>query len=145
MFKHSCFIKKNTEDLKKQLEELGYSYSGFDNQNNDCLATSIIPKNYSIINEYLIETNNPHTSWGINRVDCGENIDLFLAIAALRSDSDYNQWFILEERYGEDDYGFLEVGSWHFCKEANYKNYFPIGFKCRKASLKEIQDHFKES
>ena len=36
--------------------------------------------------------------------DCGDNEGLFLAIAAIRDDTDKNQWFILDTRLGSINY-----------------------------------------
>lgn len=87
-FTTPCFIRKNTDNIRNRLKELGYycnPYLGWHN-----LFTCI----FGIISVY---------SWyddDINAlkerdvlVDCGANEELFLAIAALRDDIDKFQWF----------------------------------------------------
>lgn len=142
IFYCSCYIRKNNIILRSQLNDLGYKYSGFDDLNGDCIVTSPILSTYSIIKEPLLNTDNPHCSWGIGRIDCEHNKDAFLALAALNINSDYHQWFILTERYGEDDFGYLEKGSWHLCKETDRIRYFPPGFKCSKATVVDILKQF---
>lgn len=70
--------------------------------------------------------NKPHC------IDCGENIALFLAIAALRDDSDYMQWFTDGEKWIQDkrdDYDVIKYGPSN-----------PINF--RKATINELMEHF---
>lgn len=41
----------------------------------------------------MFDTPNPHRSWKADRIDCGQNEELFLGLASLRDDSDQHQWF----------------------------------------------------
>jgi hypothetical protein len=92
-FTQPCFIRKNTPELRKKLEELGYTTSSICKSGN--IATSSTVGKYSIISDWHWNSTNPHTTWNNgNRIYCGENEELFLAIAALRDDSDYMQWFV---------------------------------------------------
>ena len=63
--------------------------------------------------EYDLE-NNPSLQDSIN---CDDNEDLFLAIAALRDDSDKYQWFVLNE-----DAGIPE--DWMKCSAKNMRVFF---------------------
>ena len=94
-FIQPCFIRKNTPELRKTLEALGYK-AGFGNINNDSIATSSITNTYSCISMSIFDNENHHINWKANgkRIDCGDNEDLFLALAALRDDNDYMQWFV---------------------------------------------------
>ena len=125
-FTTPCFIRKNTPELRKKLRELGYmvltNFSNF-----PCLST--MPNEKAVV---------PATEINRNRVfDCGYNEDLFLALAAMRDDSDYMQWFI-----GEDIES--NAGQFFLCTE----NKIPtspvhLGAK-RKAAPPEIIAHFKQ-
>lgn len=79
-FIQPCFIRKNTPKLMKNIEELGYkmnlTYSR--NEQNLYICGGVYSSANFIDNFYL---------------DCGTNEELFLALAALRDDSDKNQWF----------------------------------------------------
>lgn len=83
MFTQKCFIRKNTPELVKKLEELGYKalFSAINGYGEYlCCYNSIVTgTDGSVINYQFI--------------DCGTNVVLFLAIAALRDDSDKHQYF----------------------------------------------------
>lgn len=141
MFTQSCFIRKNTPELREQLKNLGYNIDEI--KEAECIATSHVNSKAVGISEDSFDNINPHRTWNCaGRIDCKDNDKLFLALAALRDDSDKNQWFVLDENYGEDDYGFLKKGSFHFCKKDNYNIYFPVGFICHKATVNELIKHF---
>ena len=145
MFTTPCFIRKNTSELRKKLEELGYE---------PCHRMTIYPnayKNIAVCNFFGSryygvsddETTRPGdiTDAIKNRgmIDCGTNEDLFFALAALRDDSDINQYFIcdkvsftLGKTYYPDDYlyyqydEFFDKQNWH------------------KATVEELIEHFKK-
>lgn len=132
MFTQPCFIRKNTPDLRKKLEELGYyrhpSYG--DNE-------------YLYLNRGFYHTNVVGYSEEIERmIDCGVNEELFLALAALRYDNDYMQWFISDEtkqfyKCTSNKFDFHQEGiaNWLCCSSAEY---------FRKATVEEIIEHFNK-
>ncbi|NDV63892.1 hypothetical protein D0T60_01335 [Bacteroides sp. 224] len=72
-------------------------------------------------------------------IDCGDNEDLFFAIAALRDDTDIFQWFTDGEKWVISDiHHLLEL-----------KEYFEeIGFdysKTHKATVGELISHFNNN
>ena len=79
-----CFIRKNTPELKERLKKLGYIYNGKVSDANQ-------PYLYYSHGRYWEVNSKP--SRGLEVVDCEENENLFLAIAALRTNTDKNQWF----------------------------------------------------
>ena len=89
-FTISCFVRKNTPELRKKLEELGYKYSTFDDLKLDGIITFPSKSEYSVWANYNFDGKHTLKSY----IDCGTNEDLFLALAALRDDSDYMQWFV---------------------------------------------------
>ena len=124
-FIQSCFIRKNTPELRKKLEELGYKmnliYSP--NEHNLYIGSGVYSSANFIDNYYL---------------DCGTNEELFLALAALRNDTDKNQYFIcdkvsvtLGKTYYPDDYLYYQYDE--FFDEQNW----------HKATVEEIIEHFK--
>ena len=132
MFTQSCFIRKNTSELRNKLEELGYTTSTICKDGN--IATSSILGKYSIISDWQLNNTNPHITWNNgHRIDCGENEELLLAIAALRDDSDYMQWFTDGEQWLQNKQNDIEVI--RSCEDN------PINF--HKATVEELIEHFK--
>lgn len=91
MFTTPCFIRKNTPELREMLEKLGYSPT----QNGH--GEWFIPMNelpyletYPMSKSYMGRAG----FWSTSVIDCGTNEELFLALAALRDDSDSHQYFI---------------------------------------------------
>lgn len=144
-FTTPCFIRKNTPELRKKLEELRYKLlnSGdttLDAHNYDGKGShKSIEEGRAIITFYgnlygVIYNVDIVTKKG--RVDCGANEFLFLAIAALRYDTDDSQWFT----DGEDWFlcQYLKVGM-------HYQDKPEILFdKWHKASVDELIEHFKQ-
>lgn len=97
MFTTPCFIRKNTPELRKKLEELGYEPSRIMLEDDYlCIATAVTEyyTKYTVIDEGMFDSSNPHITWNCaGRIDCGTNEELFIAISALRDDSDKYQWF----------------------------------------------------
>lgn len=87
VFVQPCFIRKITPELKKKLEEMGYKDFG---------KVRLYGESQYIYCERGIFYESPCTikSRYNTSIDCGTNEELFLAIAALRDDSDYMQWFV---------------------------------------------------
>ncbi len=69
-------------------------------------------------------------------VDCGTNEELFLAIAALRNDTDKNQWF-------------TDGDKWILCPEIKFSTYWVYNDVdvnldvIHKATVNELIEHFK--
>ena len=132
-FTQPCFIRKNTPELRKKLEQLGYRYSTFDEPNLDGVITFPSRCEYSIWCDYHFNEKYTLSSW----VDCGDNEELFIALAALRDDTDVNQWIIDEanECFGNDD-------SWMICDKDNMNDRV-VYTHYRKATVEEIIERFK--
>lgn len=157
-FTTSCFIRKNTEELRKKLEELGYNllnsgdttldahnYDGKESHKN-------IEEGRAIITSYgnlygVIYSVDAVTKKG--RSDCGTNEELFLAIAALRDDSNYMQWFITDsplsvsydDSIGNDHYFTEPKGSMFFWDE-NWNHATIISGSYHKATVEELINYF---
>jgi hypothetical protein len=141
-FLYNAFIRKNTPELRAKLEDLGYHNSKFGNESNKCIVTTMSSEGYTMIDEYLFDCKDPGITWSNGRIDCGYNEELFLAIAALRNDTDKNQWFICQEEYiSTHTMDFVKVGTWQLNTQHDKLTY---GLKrlWRKASVKELIKHF---
>jgi hypothetical protein len=134
-FIQPCFIRKNTAELRRKLESLGYRKGDYPLPvgREDVYDRDI----HLYENSYHFRDS---TLYGItNNIDCGTNEDLFFALAALRDDSDKNQYFICDKvsftigkSYYPDDYlyyqydEFFDKQNWH------------------KATVEELIEHFKK-
>lgn len=133
MFTTPCFIRKNTPELRNKLKELGYIQV-----KQDIYYYHIMVENGNIwICNGAFNPDNPDGKGWDKCIDCEDNEELFLALAALRDDSDYMQWFI-----GEDIESNL--GQFFLCTENKMPTSpFQLGAK-RKATPTEIIAHFKQ-
>ena len=137
-FLHSLFIRKNTSELRKKLKELGYDEPSVIFQNEEYGITTL---NRDGRGEYIIfeidhDFENvilPNSDF----IDCGTNEELFLAIAALRDDTDKWQLFVFD---GIDvpDY-FLQSGDMWICSLDKH-----LVENCHKATVEELIEHFKK-
>ena len=141
-FTTPCFIRKSTYKLRKKLEELGYRLFGAELNEDLCIFTEPEYGLYSV--EFF--SNIPHPD-ETDSVDCGTNEELFLAIAALRDDTNENQLFICDvNHWDRSDNGeatvYAEIGEWIFCKsnddDCARDNHY------HKATVEELIEHFKE-
>ena len=126
-FIQPCFIKKNTPELRKKLEELGYENRGkvryygepiYIYCEMDIFYTS--PCKLKIPDNYII--------------DCDDNEELFLSLAALRDDSDYMQWFTDGKKWFQNKQNDTDV--------IRYGAGNPINFQ--EATVEELIEHFKK-
>lgn len=135
MFTQPCFIRKNIEELRNLLGILGYKYEPQYDNTCDALHTRIgcsygqphfVDEHY----EDLVPNDD------FDGIDCGTNSELFLAIAALRDDSDKFHWFTDDE-------------NWVFCDCIKFSSYWAYNDvtvnldKVHKATVQELIEHFK--
>jgi hypothetical protein len=138
-FTTAAFIRRNTPELRKKLEELGYNHpTDVIEDERFCIATSPANCNYHIIIKGAFDDTNPHHTWNCaGRIDCGANEELFLAIASLRDDTDKYQWF-------------TDGDKWIMCPEIKFSTYWAYNDidvntdTIHKATVKELIEHFKE-
>ena len=143
-FIQPCFIRKNTPELRKKLEGLGYEFSGADHIELDNIVTFPQHNTFSVFAAYHfnIYDDSFKIVWK-EYVDCGTNEELFLALAALRDDTNENQWFISNVDIFTECYN----NEWRLYE--NWYNTFTIEdlnseiSPIRKASVEEIIEHFK--
>ena len=141
-FTTPCFIRKNTQELRRGLKELGY-FNNSPQWTNNC---SIIwayqypmkgfdTPNYVIADSFDIPFDK-HSALCGKFIDCGTNEELFLAIATLRDDTDKYQWF-------------TDGDKWILCpktKFSTYWVYYHIDVNTdtvHKATVNELIEHFK--
>lgn len=76
-----AFIRLNNEEIRNELEKIGYVYSGFDGLNNTNICLTQVDGTYSCIDNRFIKDDNRFISWSYNREDCGTDVKKFLKIA----------------------------------------------------------------
>ena len=111
-FTTQCFIRKNTDNIRNRLKEVGYK-----------MLSPIEYDNLECSDNWVNDIKSLNDCNGIN---CGFNEELFLAIAALRDDTDKYQWFT-------DGDLWFKCGD-EVCNE---------GRKIHKATVNELIEHFK--
>lgn len=144
-FTTPCFIRKNTDNIRNRLKELGYYCNPYLGWHNLCTCM------FGIISVYSWRDDDINALKEIDvLVDCGANEELFLAIAALRDDSNYMQWFITDsilsvsydDSIGNDHY-FTEPKGIMFFWDENWDNATIISGRYHKATVDELIEHFK--
>ena len=141
-FIQPCFIRKNSPELRKKLEELGYepnAYESFWEDDNRYIITTIGSQGYGY---YTLCIKNCCLLENELFIDCGTNEELFLALAALRDDTDINQWFIMDC----DVYLHINKGDWFISTDRNKGKHIGTQIDpmyCHKATVEEIIEHFK--
>lgn len=143
-FTTPCFIRKNTPELRKKLEKLGYKSRTISNNDKLCLATTAnnMYAKYTIITNEMFDSVDPHRTWNCaGRIDCGTNEELFLAIAALRDDTDDSQWFV----YPPENIWFIcDDDDINYARENIKDSVQAAWFHCsHKATVEELIEHFK--
>lgn len=153
MFTSSCFIKKNTLELRETLKELGYKFSNSLEETPDKYIGLFaagghligIPKEF--LNEKIIKMIGNTNDY----FNCKTNEKLFIALASLRDDSDKNQWFKISNWINEND---EYIGDWWvLCTESTFEEFGEVNndtelynrkkFNWLKASASDIITYFK--
>ena len=134
MFTQACFIRKNTYDLRHSLNNMGKT-------NCTQRVFPILISNYEIyygVHDFEESIDNLMLN---GFIDCGTNEELFLAIAALRDDSDIHQWFIMDaEIYTE-----ISKGDWFVATDIKGGKHVGTQIDplyCHKAAVEELIKHF---
>lgn len=140
MFTQPCFIRKNNEALRKKLRKMKYVpfYSIDEKDDKNSKGLGVNHKPWGEPSFFHITDCNYFINSGF--IDCGDNEELFFALAALNDRNDYMQWFT----DGKD---------WVLCDRDDFKEYFSYLYnrgeykifdlgKFKKATAKELINHF---
>lgn len=127
MFTQSCFIRKNSPELREKLKELGYHVYDLDmNKDSPAEWCTVIESEADYAGIWNKEPKNKEKF-----LDCRENEELFLAIAALRDDNDFMQYF----KAAEDDQLLL-------CRVKYIEDCTTFHELYRKLTPEELIEHF---
>lgn len=146
-FTTPCIIRKNTTKIRDRLKELDYNCNPYLGWHNLYTTIHGYASVYSMNDDDINVLSKKIDSF----IDCGTNEELFLAIAALRDDTDENQWFIADsllsvsydDTVGNDHY-FIEPKGGMFFWDINWMNATIISGNFHKATVEELIKHFKE-
>ena len=148
-FIQPCFIRKNTPELRKKLEELGYkpSYPIFQYPEvfKHIAACNFFGSKYYGVSDDEVSHHGEIKDAIKNRgmIDCGTNEELFIALAALRDDTDVNQWFVMDV----EEYININQGDWFVATDRAKGKHIGTQIDpmyCHKATIEEIIEHFKK-
>lgn len=134
-FTTPCFVR--VEDAEKR-KELAVWLSSIGRYVSPAVTSSDYHKDWVIVTEpydpdldgYVgIWAKTPKSPAFIN---CGENIELFKALAAM-NDENYNEQYFVTELAGSS-----------YCVHKNRNTNLDYSLVCRKATVEEIIEHFKK-
>ena len=149
-FKQPCFIRKNTPELRKKLEELGYTNGAWESPHFEYPYLMCFPnKNgkyglfkgegfYMTEDDYRCDgerwTYNPPKEY----IDCDDNEELFIALASMT-----------DNEYGLCDYYIVTTDSNYSYTKGSIHKALPLSSvihpSCyRKATVEELIEHFKK-
>lgn len=147
-FIQPCFIRKNSPELRKKLEELGYkpSYPIFQYPEvfQHIAACNFFGSKYYGVSDDEVSHHGEIKDAIKNRgmIDCGDNEELFLALAALRDDKPDYQWFLWEHNDGE--YHPEDNDSWRqYIPGEHWEEWW--WFEVRKATADELIKYFNKN
>ena len=134
-FNTTCLIRKNNEVLRKSLFRMGYYEINVSEKDDIYKSLRTGTDTMGRICRYM-QWNSEESK---DCVDCGTNEELFLAIAALRDDSDVYQYFVNEK------------GIFVFCNQSELKHVIDNSeewcdysvSEFHKATVEELIEHFK--
>ena len=131
MYTTACFIRKNTKELRDKLGSITGTERWLFSLRNGY-------GKYIIHNQYIDSSDNSVEDNKCDLIDCGDNEELFLAIAALRDDSNEHQWFVWDFEEGDEGKG----DRWKLYD--NDSNWCWWIFEVHKATVEELIGHFKK-
>lgn len=135
-FTTPCFVR--VEDAEKR-KELAVWLSSIGRYVSPAVTSSDYHKDWVIVTEpydpdldgYVGIWAKPPKSPAF--IDCGENIELFKALAAM-NDENYNEQYFVTELAGSS-----------YCVHKNRNTNLAYSLTCRKATVAEIIEYFKKS
>lgn len=142
-FTQPCFIRKNTPELRKRLEKLGYLPPSEIWYDENFAICTIYRDNKGEYFTFKIDDDFERTIVpSYPYIDCGTNEELFLALAALRDDFSENQWFVMDVEV----YNHISKGEWFLSTDPQGKKHVGTQIEplyCHKATVGELIEYFK--
>jgi len=137
MFTTPCFLRKNTKEIANTIALIGYDLL-FSARNNYgeylvCNGNSCQGQNDTTLKESTIDF-----------IDCGENEEMFFAIAALQDNIDINQLFKMDIEALYTDFPKGSVFKATKLGDGRHVGTNINPFYCHKLSVEEIIEYFKK-
>lgn len=135
-FTTPCFVR--VEDAEKR-KELAVWLSSIGRYVSPAVTSSDYHKDWVIVTEpYDPDLDGYVGIWAKTPkspafIDCGENIELFKALAAMNDENDNEQYFV------------TELAGSSYCVHKNRNTNLAYSLTCRKATVAEIIEYFKKS
>ena len=135
-FTTPCFVR--VEDAEKR-KKLAVWLSSIGRYVSPAVTSSDYHKDWVIVTEpYDPDLDGYVGIWAKTPkspafIDCGENIELFKALAAM-NDENYNEQYFVTELAGSS-----------YCVHKNRNTNLAYSLTCRKATVAEIIEYFKKS
>lgn len=131
-FTTSCFVRVENPEKRKELiewlEGIGYKLEYLRNDGVIVLTSENRVYVYGEAVHEIIKSD-------YDAIDCGENTELFKALAAMNEWNDREQWFIVEHTGSGEEMVFAD--------SENALAYIQSGDGYRKATAEEIVEYFK--
>lgn len=131
MNKVSCFIRKNTEELREKLREMGLNIWHSHSNTDKVFLFVLEAGNAYDVTVYCVDELPP-----IDLIDCGENEEQFLALAACNLPTDKHKMFI---GYNCMDDRHIVFAS----KDKLMVGDTKVGYYYHLSTPEEIIEHFK--
>ncbi len=141
-FTTPCFIRKNTPELRDKLKELGYRVCSC-TTSKTAIYLMVGYEGIHAVSDEVVDVFEDEVKAGILKsIDCGDDENLFIALAALRDDTNHNQWFTNGKEWiiymDNTDKGGLSCFQYFAMpRDINLENF-------HKATSTEIIAHFKQ-
>lgn len=93
MFVTKCFIRKNTPELRDKLGKMGYRVCRCTEETTAVYLMALLGEVHAVCAEELDIFADEVKSGKCKLIDCGDDEQLFIALAAMRDDTDKDQLF----------------------------------------------------
>ncbi len=129
-FTTPCFVRVENPEKRKELIEwlnnIGRRPTPYSESDRSPWFTAYATGRFCQTNGFHM---HPEMAQKNGYINCGKNIELFKALAAMNDENDREQWFVSNKG-----------SEWAICKKT--LNVYS-GVLCRKATVEEIVEYFK--
>lgn len=138
-FTTPCFVRVEDAAERKKLiewlEGIGYIFNNCFIGARECAVSKYLKKlcviaGYPLSRMCDVHDTNPDN---VACIDCGTNVELFMALAAMKDENDREQWFVVDDGFEEE----------MVCAKSDVDyDYILSCYDYRKATAEEIVKYF---